>query len=229
MRRTAVAAALLPHALLLALRAPPAVPSPVPPPVVLAGHDTTSCAAGARCSAVGRVVEGTGTAHAHARFRREARGRVPESSFAHAGQRVSFEVPPGTTRAVARFVWLVSSAAGSARAAAGRVQAASGLAAWAPWCAARCKATDARVELVGLEARPGDGRTAVDSEALRRVSLVVEVRGRLPTAVSWQVYAFAVAAGEPAPCRPRGCAEDHAGEAWAAVTATLVSAELLRP
>lgn len=217
MRRSALPAAVLPAAFLLALESVAVVPvEPSTARVSVSGADTNSCARAARCAVTSRAVEESGVAHARSSITRSSGSAARESAFGHAGHRLSAEVPPGSRQARATFVWRVSSAQASVLARTGRGFGQVGLATWAPWCQEGCTADEDRVSVLAV--------SSTGPWALRRsrgpaeVRLTATVTGRLPVALTWQSYAFAVVGGEVAHH------EGYAGSGRASITATLVDA-----
>lgn len=220
MRRTALPAAVLPAAFLLALESVTVVPvEPSTARVSVSGADTNSCARAARCAVTSRAVEESGVAHARSSIARRSSTGARESAFGHAGHRLSVEVPAGSRRARATFVWHVSSAQASVLARAGHGFGQVGLATWAPWCQEGCTADEDRVTVLAVDS--AGPRASRRSRGPVEVRLVATVSGRLPVALTWQSYAFAVVGGEAAH------GQGYAGSGRASVTATLVDAEVV--
>jgi len=219
MRRTALPAAVLPAAFLLALESVTAVPvEPSTARVSVSGADTNSCARAARCTVTSRAVEESGVAHARSSITRRSSTAASESAFGHAGHRLSVEVPAGSRRARATFVWRVSSAQASVLARTGRAFGQVGLATWAPWCQEGCAADEDRVTVLTVDS--AGPRASRRSRGSVEVRLVATVSGRLPVALTWQSYAFAVVGGEAADD------QGFAGRGRASITATLVNADV---
>lgn len=219
MRRTALPAAVLPAAFLLALESVTAVPvEPSTERVSVSGSDTNSCARGARCAVTSRAVEESGVAHARSSIARASTTAARESAFGHAGHRLSVKVPPGARTARATFVWRVSSAQASVLARTGHAFGQVGLATWAPWCQDSCTAAEDRVTVLSVSST--GPQTSRRTRSAVEVRLVATVTGPLPVALTWQSYAFAVVGGEADGAR------GYAGSGRASVTATLVDADV---
>ena len=215
MRRSALPAATLPAAFLLALESVTAVPvEPSTERVSFSGQDTNRCALSAHCVVSARAVEESGRAQAQSRFERRAPTATGESAFGHAGHRLAFKVPPGSRTARATFVWRVSDARAAVQARGGRAFAHVGLSTWAPWCQDECTSDEDRLTVLSLGTpAPGAVRRARGPVV---VLLVATVRGPLPPAITWQSWAWAVAGGETTSGRR------YAGSGHASITATLV-------